>query len=453
MEQIFYRNQQGFCLRSKKSNRPQTVYTVFVLNGKQYKISTGAKCYPSQWNNGKVRSKTKLDMQNNQILSEKIIESKEKYLEMINYLCMQSVVTDYDNIVSNFFKYKGKGKKRKETLYLTELLRRVSKDKMIKDSTKRIYETYVNSICKFFDESGIPDTLESANYDTFKSYQRWCINRGNGIASVNDKIIKIKDLFKRLAKSRKYDFNYNNSGIDDIEKIRESDKETKKAKNNINLSEDAVMQLYNFNQGLTDRQIMSKDIFVLESLTGQRISDVFRLIKNFDSYEKETIQGLTFYKQYAKKTSTECLIPVNDVALSIIQKYKGASCLNNQRYDNVVNVDIKTVTRAMGWDKQITYSIMKNNQMVTITKPMCDLIHSHTARHTFISNMCRRGIGKELVIMITGHKDTQMIDEIYDNRTTDEKAVRLAEGMTGTKQQPQPTKSGEGMEMAKDMSE
>jgi len=105
MEQIFYQNQQTFVLRTKKSERPQAVFTVFNINHKQYKIGIGAKCYPHQWNNGKIHSNSQLDRYNNTILESKIIESKSNYDKMINYLCMQSVITDYDDIVSMYFKY------------------------------------------------------------------------------------------------------------------------------------------------------------------------------------------------------------------------------------------------------------------------------------------------------------------------------------------------------------
>ena len=125
-QQLFYTGQQGFCLRNKKSIKPQTVYTIFQLNGKQYKISVGARVMSQNWMSGKVKSRTKLDRYNNTILESKINQSKIQYNKMINYLCCSSVVTDvmdYDVIVSQFFKFK-KMKTKKSTLYLTELLHR-----------------------------------------------------------------------------------------------------------------------------------------------------------------------------------------------------------------------------------------------------------------------------------------------------------------------------------------
>ena len=103
--------------------------------------------------------------------------------------------------------------------------------------------------------------------------------------------------------------------------MREKDKETRKAKNNIALTDAQVAEMDNFNdERLSDREVMAKDIFVLTCLCGQRISDVFRLILNFNEYEKETINGLVFYRQIAKKTATECIIPISERAMEIINK-------------------------------------------------------------------------------------------------------------------------------------
>ena len=41
------------------------------------------------------------------------------------------------------------------------------------------------------------------------------------------------------------------------------------------------------------------------------------------------------------------------------------------------------------------------------------MIHTHIARHTFITLMCRLGVSKEDVIIATAHTDTTMIDDVY----------------------------------------
>ena len=53
------------------------------------------------------------------------------------------------------------------------------------------------------------------------------------------------------------------------------------------------------------------------------------------------------------------------------------------------------------------------------------LMSSHTARHTFITLMCRYGVPKEDVIVATAHTDIKMIDEVYLHETVNDKGTRL----------------------------
>jgi hypothetical protein len=44
----------------------------------------------------------------------------------------------------------------------------------------------------------------------------------------------------------------------------------------------------------------------------------------------------------------------------------------------------------------------------------------------FITLSCRRGVPKEMVILVTGHKDTTLIDEVYNH--PDEEFLREKTG-------------------------
>ena len=54
------------------------------------------------------------------------------------------------------------------------------------------------------------------------------------------------------------------------------------------------------------------------------------------------------------------------------------------------------------------------------------MVHTHTARHTFVTMMCRKDIPKETVILATGHEDTKMIDEVYSHLNHKDKARKVA---------------------------
>ena len=48
-KQVFFNVRLNFNLRQVKSDVPTPIYAVYVFNGKQYKVPTGAKVIPSQW--------------------------------------------------------------------------------------------------------------------------------------------------------------------------------------------------------------------------------------------------------------------------------------------------------------------------------------------------------------------------------------------------------------------
>lgn len=70
----------------------------------------------------------------------------------------------------------------------------------------------------------------------------------------------------------------------------------------------------------------------------------------------------------------------------------------------------------------------------------------HSARHTFSTIMCRKGIPREDIIIATGHEDTQMLDKIYAHLTAKDKSrkvtnafkKKLGDGIFDMGVQPEP---------------
>ena len=109
----------------------------------------------------------------------------------------------------------------------------------------------------------------------------------------------------------------------------------------------------------------------------------------------------------------------------MIDKYKEQKIkYYNDKNRTIPNRTIKKLLSLIeGFDEEITYQ--ENGK--TITKPLYKLVHTHTARHSFITNMCRKGVPKEDVILATGHENTKMIDEVYAHLTQKDKAKKVSE--------------------------
>ena len=90
-----------------------------------------------------------------------------------------------------------------------------------------------------------------------------------------------------------------------------------------------------------------------------------------------------------------------------------------------MNRTIKQVCKKVGLDSDVIYVEQIGEDIVEKKKKLFEMIHTHIARHTFITLMCRLGVSKEDVIIATAHTDTTMIDDVYLHETVNDRGARL----------------------------
>ena len=117
-EQKFYKEIEAhFNLRTNKTKKPEMVYLVVRIDGRQYKLSCGVKVYPQQWRKGVAEESNFLcsrDNKNNKIVNEKLTVLKKRYSEFISYLCnCDNDITDMGDLLKQFI-YKDMDIKNKE---------------------------------------------------------------------------------------------------------------------------------------------------------------------------------------------------------------------------------------------------------------------------------------------------------------------------------------------------
>ncbi len=117
----------------------------------------------------------------------------------------------------------------------------------------------------------------------------------------------------------------------------------------------------------------------------------------------------------------------------------------NQNYKerrSALNGELKVIAQEAGLNELVTYE----ENGTKYTKPLYELLHTHSARHTFSTIMCRKGIPREDIIIATGHEDTQMLDKIYAHLTAKDKSrkvtnafkKKLGDGIFDMGVQPEP---------------
>ena len=187
------------------------------------------------------------------------------------------------------------------------------------------------------------------------------------------------------------------------------------------MTEEQIKQLYEYQPTGTEKQIQKKveirDLFVLQCLVGQRISDMYKFFNGDNERDKEN----STISIIQKKTGAKAIIPLVPMAEEIINKYAGTEIKYYKEKRRGLNDDLRAVAQEAGLDEPVTYE----ENGVKCTKPLYELLHTHSARHTFSTIMCRKGVPREDIIIATGHENTQMLDKIYAHLTAKDKSKKV----------------------------
>lgn len=428
--QIFINEMQArFNLRKPRSEKPTNLYLVCRINNKQVKLSTGVKIYPDHWNEKRqevyisVRL-SEIDNINNTIVNKKITKLKEYFIEFKHYLCMHPDEIGESMKLLKQHIYKDRMKKELQKP-ATFIMKQIIEAKTCAESSKKQYRSNIDKFERFLKENEIPNTWESMNLDTINRYQKQIIKE-NPLHPHNTlrNIIKgtIFNLLGIADKRLDIPFKWSDSNLNSFEFVK--DKSNKELADNkkVSLTEEQLNKFYKHIITGTERQIKKyteiRDLFILQCLVGQRIGDMQKFF-NGDNEMDEEAGTISIIQQ---KTKARAIIPLLPLAKEIISKYENKELLYYKERKSIVNEALKEVAEQAGLDEPITYE----ENGIKQTQPLYKLLHTHTARHTFITILCRKGIPKETVIIATGHEDTKMIDKVYSHLNSKDKAKKVS---------------------------
>lgn len=428
--QIFINEMQArFNLRKPRSEKPTNLYLVCRINNKQVKLSTGVKIYPDHWNEKRQEAYisvrlSEIDNINNTIVNKKITKLKEYFIEFKHYLCMHPDEIGESMKLLKQHIYKDRMKKELQKP-ATFIMKQIIEAKTCAESSKKQYRSNIDKFERFLKENEIPNTWESMNLDTINRYQKQIIKE-NPLHPHNTlrNIIKgtIFNLLGIADKRLDIPFKWSDSNLNSFEFVK--DKSNKELADNkkVSLTEEQLNKFYKHIITGTERQIKKyteiRDLFILQCLVGQRIGDMQKFF-NGDNEMDEEAGTISIIQQ---KTKARAIIPLLPLAKEIISKYENKELLYYKERKSIVNEALKEVAEQAGLDEPITYE----ENGIKQTQSLYKLLHTHTARHTFITILCRKGIPKETVIIATGHEDTKMIDKVYSHLNSKDKAKKVS---------------------------
>lgn len=455
-EQVFLDFELRFNLRQKVKNTPTIVYAVFSYGGKQVKINTNTKVYPNQWNYKKQiailsNGQTKLDNNNNKIVNDRIKEINIVFENEKLYLCnhveeISSILNRIKKAVNP--KYKNRMEKKNEPLATYIMLDFAAQKGK---STCEQYKTIINSFKTFLDLKGIDNHLSAMNYKTFKAYQDYmCDEDPKRVKTINNKMSALKGLLRNISKSKEYNYKFSDSEIDDLDKVPDLRSKWDRRSKQVALNEDEILNIYSL-QDLKQKELEYKDLFCLQCWTGQRVSDILKLFDKNNYIDDNTIS----FKN--KKTKEDVVIKLDVEGYyikEILYKYTekwfeyidfdllGQAMDASDENDDDENMNkkfrqmckeynntIKSLGKKAKLDTSTQYTEQIGRKLTIENDVFWRLMHSHSARHSYITNMLKRGVSKEIIRITTGHTDDEMIDLIYQHLTKEDVANKLHEGM------------------------
>jgi integrase len=159
---------------------------------------------------------------------------------------------------------------------------------------------------------------------------------------------------------------------------------------------------------------IARDLFMIGVYTGQRVSDYTKITKK-DITTTTDSEGkrIVYINIIQQKTSKRVSIPCIPQLIDILERYNYS--LPQMRADKL-NILIKEIARIAGINQLIEIKKDVSGIKKIEYLPKHQLIHSHTARRSFVTLSYMADIDTNDIMKITGHSDTKTL-EIYNKST------------------------------------
>jgi integrase len=162
------------------------------------------------------------------------------------------------------------------------------------------------------------------------------------------------------------------------------------------LNKEEIQSLLELNLSENKRLEKVRDIFLVCCYTGVRFSEYKNLKKENIELGKEGKRINYFSKKTKKYVNTIC----DENTFELLKKYKfNLPQISGQKY----NEYIKEVCQIAGIDNVITVHTYKSGKATTYQKQKFELIASHTARRSFVTNLFKDNVTTSLIMVCTGH--------------------------------------------------
>lgn len=417
----------NFNLRGGASEN-KVIYAVIYDGREQRKISLNEKVFAPLWDAKrqicKVSSILTEQANNEQMrINKKINDIRFVFEENFLYICasqMEQKIREYINndTMANEKNLIG-GRKYSAKKAINDALKVYVSQEMVKPSSAKIFEYMVKQFCTYIDNGR--DSLNHLKEDGLYKYRDYLANevsrdRANKVIStlqiIINKVIATHPNFKKYGLKSVH-----------IEKLKQP-KRTEQEKGKIGLT-DAEFNAFKSVELDNDTDKRYRDLFVLQTLIGCRISDLQKIVNK----EYSITDGYMVY--VSQKTNVETLVKLTDEIEGYLDNLEGIK-IDKKTY----NAKIKKIAEKANLNREIEVIDTKGNKTI---KPIYKILTNHIARHTFITKNIKEKSADDLKYE-SGHTNTQYINTVYTHLSIKDKINILEKNRENS---PQNTPSNE----------
>lgn len=355
-----------------------------VINSKQKYYPTTARIKPEHWDSETDKIKKSFGY-GYEKMNAKAQDMKRKIDNIINIATIESKVITFDFITQKLHELENPTpiiEVPQRTFYQWfDSYLEDSKNKKTFETIKHIM-TVGNNLLDFFGSKN--PTFEEINFKFFTEFRNYLLDACElANSTANKRLDYLTGFLKFCADMGVYKIELLNKG----KRLKEFESHF------IYITKEELAKLYN-HEFASETLTKVRDLFVFGCATGLRESD-------YSNVKPENIKdGKLFIT--TQKTADPLVIPLTHYSRTIVEKYKG---MLPQFQQQKFNGYLKEVGKIAGIDTPEQVVTHKQAQRIETTVPKYELMTSHTARRTFITQSIIRGIPLPAIRKMTGHKD------------------------------------------------
>ena len=435
-EQIFLPSKLNFNLCEPKAQKATIIYAVVFFQGRQYKVNTGVKVCPSQWNKHKQLAVvsnclSKLDNANNIIANEKISQIKFGYIDFLNYICEKpKEIGNFYEVLKRFInKDMITKKKTKGVSFENQFMQLVYE---MSETRQSKYKRLVEEFLTFMKDEAVAMEWSSITKEFLLKYACYVVKKSPDmqIRTFNDRVDNLFFLMNH-ADEHEYLTRYDKRRWSKfLYKLKDDRTDEEKQSVNVVLTDEQVSAFYehDFDTPLKNEV---KDIFTFLCLTGLSEGDLPKM------WNKEFITWIDDRNIEIRrnKTGVQAVIPLTDKRTkAIYDRYRQGfpyTKLKGKTRDGkitltanecaLLNNTLHQIIRESGFDNEIavirSYVACNQNKIHIETRKemrhLADEITMYDSRHTFVTSSYYKGMPKEQIIDIVGHTSSKMVESTY----------------------------------------